>query len=130
MNKYRYFLLNFMFFLISGNVYGETLHLVTENYPPFNMSIDGADSAKESKIIGISTEIIQELFKRAKIKYTIQLYPWKRAYWMAKNKANHGVYSTTRTPERENLFKWVGPLGENHWVFFAKKKRDQNSIFG
>ncbi|MGK0290223.1 MAG: polar amino acid transport system substrate-binding protein [bacterium] len=124
MNKYRCFFLNIVFFLTLGIVYGETLHLVTENYPPFNMSLDGSDSVKESKIIGISTEIIQKLFKRAKIKYTIQLYPWKRAYWMAENKINHGVYSTTRTAEREKLFKWVGPLGENRWVFFAKKEKN------
>jgi polar amino acid transport system substrate-binding protein len=27
----------------------------------------------------------------------------------------------TRTEEREKMFKWVGPIASNKWVFFAKK---------
>jgi polar amino acid transport system substrate-binding protein len=27
----------------------------------------------------------------------------------------------TRTDDRESLFKWVGPLATNQWVFYAKK---------
>ncbi len=107
----------------SGSSYGQTLHLTTENYPPFNMNIAGRDSAKEDQITGISTEIVQELFKRAEIGYTMTLYPWKRAYWLAKNRSNYGVFSTTRTEAREPLFKWVGPLVTNNWIFLAKKER-------
>ncbi len=123
MNEFRWILSGFILLIIWGNVYGQTLHLVTENYPPLNMSLDGGDSANEDQITGSSTEIVQELFKRARINYTLQLYPWKRAYWLAENKLNHAVYSTARTPAREELFKWVGPLAINNWVFFAKKER-------
>lgn len=40
---------------------------------------------------------------------------------MGLEEKNTVVFSTTRTPEREALFKWVGPLVSNDWVFFAKK---------
>lgn len=90
------------------------LEVLTEDYPPFNMM--GADA----KISGLSTEIVEELFKRAGVQYSIKLLPWKRAYEQTLNSPNSVLYSTTRTPEREALFKWVGPLVSNNWVFFAK----------
>jgi polar amino acid transport system substrate-binding protein len=48
------------------------------------------------------------------------MLPWERAYDMAQKDANTCVYATTRTPPREALFKWVGPLVSNKWVLYAK----------
>ena len=90
------------------------LEVLTEDYPPFNMQGDG------NQISGLSTEIVEELFKRAGVEYKITLLPWKRAYEQTQSTANTALYSTTRTPEREALFKWVGPLVSNNWVFCAK----------
>jgi polar amino acid transport system substrate-binding protein len=39
---------------------------------------------------------------------------------MAKNNLDTCVYSTSRTPGREELYKWVGPLVSNNWVLFAR----------
>ena len=76
------------------------------------------------EITGISTEIVREIFKRNKLDYSISLLPWNRAYSMAAETPNLGVFSTTRTPEREPLFKWVSPLTSNNWVFLSKKDRN------
>lgn len=35
------------------------LNVMTEDYPPFNMQGEGG------KIVGLSTEVVEELFKRA-----------------------------------------------------------------
>ena len=100
----------------------ESLNLVTENYPPFNMSKSGVTNASGlDQITGISTEIVAELFSKAGVNYTMKLGNWKRNYETALNRAGYGVFSTTRTEEREPLFKWVGPLAENNWVLLAKK---------
>jgi ABC-type amino acid transport substrate-binding protein len=40
---------------------------------------------------------------------------------LIQNKENQILFSMTRTQQRENLFKWVGPVAPNRWVFFAKK---------
>jgi polar amino acid transport system substrate-binding protein len=97
--------------------YAQTIHLKTEIYPPFNMSAEDGD------IIGISTEIVEQLFKRAGVDYTLELLPWQRAFGMALEEENTAVFSTTRTAERESKFRWVGPIAENNWVFLAKKSR-------
>ena len=114
----------FLFFFCIPT-HAETLHLATEHYPPFSMRQNGEPVGEPDDVLmGISPEIIRELFRRAGIQHTIQIYPWKRACGMALRKLKHGVFSTTRTPERESLFKWAGPLGANEWVLMAKKSRN------
>lgn len=104
--------------LLMLQAHAQTIHLKTENYPPFNM-IGSGDS-----IVGISTEIVETLFKRAGVDYTLELLPWQRAFSLALNEQDNAVFSTTRTAQREAKFKWVGPLVENNWVFLAKKSRN------
>lgn len=112
----KFFILFFLTSFFSISAQGKTkLSLITEDFrPPLNMVI-------ENKVIGISTEIMQELMKREKFEYTLEVLPWARGVNATQKKPNTALFSTTRTPERENLFKWVGPIISNNWVFFAKK---------
>ncbi|APJ03591.1 substrate-binding periplasmic protein [Silvanigrella aquatica] len=110
-----------LFFLILSTIYSSYIYsttkltLITEDFrPPLNMLVN-------DKITGMSTEIMQELMRREKIEYTLDIYPWARGVNMTQKQNNTALFSTTRTPEREKLFKWVGPLVANNWVFFAKK---------
>ncbi|PAU55608.1 amino acid ABC transporter substrate-binding protein [Pseudomonas sp. PIC25] len=94
--------------------------LLTENFPPFNMAVDDKNFARDEGIDGISADIVREMFKRAGINYTLSLrFPWDRLYRLTLEKPNYGLFSTTFTPEREPLFKWVGPLGSTSWVLVA-----------
>lgn len=90
------------------------LNLLTDNYPPFNMPGD-----KPGEVRGISTEIVQQLLARIGRPYQIRLYPWQRALSAAQNTPDSCVFSTSRTPERESLYSWVGPLAETSWALFA-----------
>jgi len=101
----------------------EEVTLITEESPPFNMRRDENSKNKKLAIIGISTEIIRELFKRGNINYSLEIYPWKRAYKTVEENANHGLFSTYLTPERKPRFKWVGPIVANTWVLQGKKNR-------
>jgi polar amino acid transport system substrate-binding protein len=92
-----------------------TIALTTEDYPPFN-TIDKTTG----KIHGVATDKVLALLQRAGEQYTLNAFPWSRAYQMALRLPNTCVFSTTRTPEREAMFKWVGPLVKNNWVVFAR----------
>lgn len=95
--------------------------LLTENFPPYNMAIDGKNFAQESNIQGIAVEIVRETFKRAGIGYNMNLrFPWDRIYKLALEKPGYGVFVTARLAEREKLFKWVGPIGPDDWVMLAR----------
>jgi polar amino acid transport system substrate-binding protein len=112
--------------LLAGNTFAAvdenySVVLLTENYPPYNMAINGKNFAPDDNIDGIAADIVREMFKRAGIKYALSLrFPWDRIYNLALEKPGYGVFSTTRTPAREALFKWVGPIGPNNWVLLAK----------
>jgi polar amino acid transport system substrate-binding protein len=90
------------------------LDILTEDNAPF----DYLDN--QGHIAGMSTEIVQEIARRAAVPITIQLMPWARAYQTAITLPDNCVYSTARLPERETLFKWVGPISSNKWALFAK----------
>ncbi|MEM1434743.1 MAG: transporter substrate-binding domain-containing protein [Pseudomonadota bacterium] len=107
-----------------GSDQNPQLRLFTELFPPYSMTIDGsARAASADQVTGFAAETIKELLRRAGVTATLELVPWKRAYARALENPNHGVFATTRTPEREPLFLWVGPLVENDWVFMARADR-------
>ncbi|WP_373889324.1 substrate-binding periplasmic protein [Massilia sp. TS11] len=92
------------------------LRITTEHSPPAAMMANG-------QLVGFATDKVREILRRTGTAYEIVLLPWKRAYLMAQNEPNTCVYSTTRTPEREALFKWVGPTHDNDWTLFALSER-------
>lgn len=99
----------------------ERIELLTENFPPYNMAVDGKNFARDENIHGIATDIIREMFKRAGVDYSLTLrFPWERIYKMALENPGYGVFVTARLPEREELFKWVGPIGPDDWVLLAR----------
>ncbi|MFC5694196.1 substrate-binding periplasmic protein [Pseudomonas sp. GCM10022186] len=94
--------------------------LLTENFPPFNMAVDDKNFARDDGIDGISADIVREMFKRAGINYSLTLrFPWDRLYRLTLDKPSYGLFSTTFTPERQPLFKWVGPIAKTEWVLLA-----------
>ena len=92
------------------------LYIATETSPPASM-LEGRT------VVGSSTDKVREIMARTGIPYRIDLLPWKRAYTLAMRRGNACVYSTTRTPEREDLFRWIGPLDEGQWVLLALAER-------
>jgi polar amino acid transport system substrate-binding protein len=94
-----------------------TLYIATEAAAPSSM-LDG-----EGRVVGISTDKVRAALDRAGVAYTIELLPWKRAFAAAHDRGDACVYSTTRTPERELQFKWVGPIDSAEWVLMARADR-------
>ncbi|USX16558.1 ABC transporter substrate-binding protein [Oxalobacteraceae bacterium OTU3CAMAD1] len=90
-----------------------TLRIATERMPPSSMVVDGV-------ITGRETDKIRELMTRTGTAYKLELLPWKRAYVNALTHDHACVYSTTRTPEREPLFKWVGATDFAEWQLWGR----------
>lgn len=92
------------------------LRIVTEELPPYNMTQGG-------HVTGLSTEVVQAVLKEAGLQAPIQSMPWARAYDIALNDENVLIYSITRTPQREKLFKWVGTIAPTQWYLFSHSAR-------
>jgi polar amino acid transport system substrate-binding protein len=97
---------------------GETppgiLQMVTEEYPPITFMKDGRPS-------GFVTDMVRAIASRLHARDDIRLTSWKNAYHMALLNPNVILFSAERTPQREDLFHWVGPVGRNSAIFYAKK---------
>ena len=93
------------------------LQLVTEEYPPVTFMLDGEPS-------GFVTDMVREITTRLDIPDTIKLTTWKNAYNMALLHPNVVIFSMDRTAAREDLFHWVGPVGQNSAILFARKGSD------
>lgn len=97
---------------------GKNWVLHTEDYPPYQTK-----SAKGA-IEGENVKIVKELFKRAGLKVDIKMDVWEKSFDAAKKTANQGVFTAIRSPEREKLFQWVGPISVTRWVLLAKKSKN------
>jgi polar amino acid transport system substrate-binding protein len=98
--------------LVWLSVSATELVLYTEENPPLNFTRDG-------QTIGFATEVVQALIVRSGDQVRIEMAPWTRGYNLAKQKANVGLFSAARTPEREALLRWVGPLIESQTCFYS-----------
>ncbi len=119
---FRKLLVTFIFLLASLNSSAEKntskITIMTEVYPPYNMKVDG-------QLKGISVDVLEAMLKllnTGQTKDDFILSNWSRAYSMAEKRNNHMVFSTTRTPQREPLFKWVGPITKTTIGIIAPKK--------
>ena len=107
-------------FANSNNV--EKFRIFTEEMPPYNFSND------KGLIKGINTEIIRTIFSRAQIAHSIELYPWARSFKSAKELPLSGVYSTAKTKDRNQMFKWVGPLASSKGYIYKLASRKDIQI--
>ncbi|PND36583.1 hypothetical protein C1O66_23225 [Paucibacter aquatile] len=77
--------------------------LLSEEFAPINFSENG-----EAK--GLAVEVVQEIQRRLKKELPIEFQPWARAYREVQLGGETALFSMARTPGRERLFKWVGPV--------------------
>ncbi|MBS3766574.1 MAG: transporter substrate-binding domain-containing protein, partial [Candidatus Cloacimonetes bacterium] len=90
------------------------LQIFTEDYPPLSFKKDG-------EITGYGTEVVHEILAKLSIPDNIRMASWDNAYNMALVNPNFVLYTMKKTPKREDLFYWVGPIGSNRTFFYAKK---------
>ena len=96
------------------------LTYITEQFPPYNYLEDG-------KLQGISVDLLEMAWERMDAdlnRSAIQILPWKEGYQEALEKNNAILFSTARLPQREQLFKWAGPIGPIRNVLLVKKDRN------
>lgn len=90
----------------------------TEDLPPFNYL------GENGHLTGAVTEILAHVCAGAGVPFDpaqVEILPWTRAYQHALRTPGAAVFSMARTPEREHLFKWVGPLCTVRYGLVAKK---------
>lgn len=111
----------FLFFVLFSGCVGNAsapsdsgLRIMTEEFYPFNFPDENGH------LTGQSTDAVIGILGRMNQKADIEIIPWSEGYNIALSEHDAVLYSTTRTPEREELFKWVGPIGSYDYMLYAK----------
>lgn len=95
------------------------LTFLTEENPPFHYTDNGV-------LKGIAVDILHRMWeKMEEPRKNIAVMPWSRAYEAAQHKPGTVIFVTARLPEREKLFKWVGPITMSQLVLLTTR---ENSI--
>ncbi len=96
-----------------------TLTYYTEQFPPYNY--------KENGIVkGIAVDILGEITEKIGKRVTpnqVHLVSWTEGYQITLTTNNTVLFSTARLSEREQDFKWVGPVNTDSYVLFALRNR-------
>ena len=87
-----------------------------EALPPLNYEENG-------KMTGFATELLRQMASEAGHSVQLEVMPWMRAYRTVKQQPGSALYSIVRNPEREALFKWVGPIAPRRMMVYALASR-------
>jgi polar amino acid transport system substrate-binding protein len=92
---------------------------LTEEYPPLNTGADGT-------VEGIAPDLLRAVFGQINLTLRedqLRLTAWPDAYRTALERNETVVFSTARTPDRENFFQWAGPVARLQYVVLADRNR-------
>jgi len=93
------------------------IQLHTEIDPPFNYlsEVSGA----QGTFLGSSVEIVNEMQVQSSYINPINITSWSAGYKTLQYMPNYALFTTARTPEREDLFQWVGPISSTNACFYT-----------
>lgn len=90
--------------------HAEAIRVVLEVSPPHQ-------TYDQQRVGGLTTDVVRELLSQAKLTGDFEVFPWARAFNIAKTTPNVLIYNMARTPERENDFVWIGPVARYKFGF-------------
>jgi len=113
--------LSFFLFLFSCGFLGaqtlEEITFLTEEYPPYNYTENG-------QLKGIAVDCLEWILRDLNTAITrdhFRSVPWTGGYQRVQNHPGTALFAMVRTPERESLFRWVGPIVKSTTSLIARR---------
>lgn len=100
-------------------LYIQRMKILTEEYAPYN------HLNESGQVAGLSINILQQIMQHLGVERKVSpddVYPWARAYHLVQRVPNAAILAISKTPEREPLFQWVGPIVRSRVVLTAAKR--------
>ena len=96
------------------------LRLITAELPPYTFQMPPATVAEfPGPGQGLVQEVVAEMARRVGHSGTIEYMPWARAQQIAMTEPNIGILSLTRSPEREDKYRWLVKIVTDDLVWSA-----------
>jgi polar amino acid transport system substrate-binding protein len=100
--------------LWAGPARATGMEVMTEQYPPFSYEEHGVAR-------GLCVDIVQRIMDAVGHKEPIHFYPWARAYMQILEDGPAVLFPMARSPERDRLFRYVGPIFTDTVYFYRLK---------
>lgn len=85
---------------------------------PFNYLLDG-------RLQGLGVDLAEELARRAGLRLEVEALPFRLAYERGLRQPDTLLFTLARTPPREALFEWLGPIAPRDvWLWKMKRRAD------
>lgn len=126
---YRNGIILFLFLLLFAGLTGSAeespphltdLTWLTEEYPPYNFMDNGTPSGlMVDMVTAIAGKAGEELPRES-----LTFLPWSEAYQNAVHTPGTVIFSIAKTPEREDLFSWIGPVVTADITLYSSRSRN------
>lgn len=107
-------------FFYSQSFAGSTFKIISGEYAPY--------SGEHLYKGGISTQVVQAVYKEMGKEIKLEFVPWKRAIYMLHNNPLTASYPWSKSPEREEEFIFSDPIHEFNIRYFVRKDAGLKSV--
>ncbi len=105
------------------------LRLLAAELPPYTFQIPPASVAETPGVDqGLVYEIVSEMARRVGHTGLIEFLPWGEAQRIARTQPNIGILALTRTPERENQYRWLAEIVTDDLILVGGQGIDVSSL--
>jgi polar amino acid transport system substrate-binding protein len=105
------------------------LRLITAELPPYTFQMPPATVAElPGPGQGLVQEVVAEMARRVGHSGTIEYMPWARAQQIAMTEPNIGILSLTRSPERDDKYRWLAKIVTDDLVLVGGQGVDVSSL--
>jgi polar amino acid transport system substrate-binding protein len=105
------------------------LRLITAELPPYTFQMPPATVAEfPGPGQGLVQEVVVEMARRVGHSGSIEYMPWARAQQIAMTEPNVGILSLTRSPEREDKYRWLAKVVTDDLVLVGGQGVDASSL--
>jgi polar amino acid transport system substrate-binding protein len=105
------------------------LRLITAELPPYTFQVPPATVAEfPGPGQGLVQEVVVEMARRVGHSGSIEYMPWARAQQIAMTEPDVGILSLTRSPEREDKYRWLAKIVTDDLVLVGGQGVDVSSL--
>ncbi len=109
--------------------WADELRLITAELPPYTFQVPPATVAEfPGPGQGLVQEVVAEMARRVGHSGTIEYMPWARAQQIAMTEPNVGILSLTRSPEREDKYRWLAKIVTDDLVLVGGQGVDVSGL--
>lgn len=115
--------------LIGASAHAQPLRLLAAELPPYTYQVPSASvSEQPGPGRGVIHELVAEAARRVGHPGRIEYLPWFRAQEIAQTEPNVGILAITRSPEREDKYRWLLHLLDDDLVLVGSPGVDVSDL--